>query len=57
MGDYLRYASDGHNGMMDMVYINKNDTDRNKDRIELLRGNTMIVTKYFLKSRNMPDMG
>ena len=42
--------------MMDMVDVNTNDHDSNKYSIELLRGNTMIFTKEFLNSRNVPDI-
>ena len=41
--------------MAEMVDINNNDTDRTKYSIYVLRGNTIIVTTDFLKSRNMPD--
>ena len=37
--------------------INKNDTDSINYRIKLLIGNTMILTKEFLKSINVPDIG
>ena len=42
--------------MVDLVDINTNDPDRSKYSIKLLRGNTIIVTKEFLKSRNVPDI-
>ena len=40
-----------------MVDINTNDTDRTKYRIQLLREQTMIVTKDFLRSKSVPDIG
>ena len=43
-----------------MVYtedVNKNDSDIIKYIIKLLSGNTIIVTKEFLKSSNVPDIG
>ena len=42
--------------MVELVDINTNDTDRNKYSIVFLRGNTIIVPKEFLKSRNVPDI-
>ena len=27
MGDYLKYINEEHNGMVEIVYINKTDTD------------------------------
>ena len=53
--NYIRYHNEGHNEMAEMVDINNNDTDRTKYSIYVLRGNTIIVTTDFLKSRNMPD--
>ena len=43
--------------MADLVDINTNDPDSTKYSIQLLRGNTMIVTKEFLKSNNVLDIG
>ena len=43
--------------MMERVDINTNNNDSIKYSIKFLRGNTMIVTKEFLKSRNLPDIG
>ena len=43
--------------MVDLVDINKNYLDVIKYIIKFLRGNTMVVTKKFLKSRNVPDIG
>ena len=37
--------------------INTNDTDSNNYSIKLLRGNTTIVTKEFLKYRNVTYIG
>ena len=37
--------------------INTNYPDSIKYKIKFLRGNTMIVTNEFLKSRNVPDIG
>ena len=42
--------------MVELVDINTNDTDSTEYIIELLRVNTMIVTKELPKSRNMPDI-
>ena len=42
---------------MDLVDINTNDPDRIKYMINLLRVNVLLVTKEFLKSRNVPDIG
>ena len=42
--------------MVELVDINTNDNDSTKYSIKLLRGKTMIVTKEFLKSRNVPDI-
>ena len=39
--------------MVDLVNINTNDSGSIKYNIKLLRGNTMIVNKEFLKSRNV----
>ena len=38
-----------------LVDVNTNDPDSIKYINKLLRGNTMVVTKDFLKSRNVPD--
>ena len=43
--------------MVYMVDINTNDPYSIKYIIKFLRGNTMVVTKEFLKSRNVPDIG
>ena len=43
--------------MLYLLDININNLDRTKYSIEFLIGNTMIVTKEFLKSRNVPDVG
>ena len=43
--------------MVDLVDRNTNDPDITKYSIKFLRGNTMIVIKEFLKSRNVPDIG
>ena len=40
-----------------MVYINTNDNDITKYRIKFLRGKQIIVTKEFLKTNNVPDIG
>ena len=40
-----------------MVDINTNDTDRNNYRIELFRGNTMILMNKLLKPRNVTYVG
>ena len=40
--------------MVELVDINTNDPDRNKCSIKFLIGDTMIITKEFLKSRNVP---
>ena len=43
--------------MADPVDISTNDNYSIKCSIKLLIGNTMMVTKEFLKSRNVPDIG
>ena len=43
--------------MVDLVDVNKNDPDRIKYIIKFFRGSTMLVTKQFLKSRNVPYIG
>ena len=43
--------------MVELVDINTNDLDSTKYIIKFLKVNTMIVTKEFLKSRNVPDIG
>ena len=43
--------------MVEMVDVNTNDLDSIKYIIDLLRGNKMIVTKEFIKSRYVPDIG
>ena len=43
--------------MVDMADINTNDPDSNRYIIVFLRGNIIIVTKEFLKSGNVPDIG
>ena len=57
VGDSLRYPNEVQNGIMELVDINTNDTNRTNYRSKLLRGNTKIVTKEFLKLRNVPGMG
>ena len=37
--------------------VNKNDSDNIKYIIKFLRRKIVVVTKEFLKSRNMPDTG
>ena len=56
-GDPMRYTNEGYNEMVDLVEVNTNDPDSIKYIINLLRVNTMIVTKEFLKSRNVPYIG
>ena len=43
--------------MVELVDINNNDPDITKYIIELLRGNTMILTNDLIKSRNVPYIG
>ena len=57
IGDSLRYTNKGNNEILELVYINTNDSDSTKYSIRFLRGNTMLVTKKFLKSRNVPYIG
>ena len=57
IGDSLKYTNEGHNEMEDLVYLNTNNPYRLKYRIKFLRGNTMVVTKELLKSRNAPEIG
>ena len=42
--------------MVELVDTNTNDPNSTRYRIELLRGNTMIVNKESLKSMNVPDI-
>ena len=42
---------------MELVDINTNYPDRTNYRNDLLKGNKKIVTKEFLKSRNVPGIG
>ena len=56
IGDALRYTNEEHNEVVELVDVNKNDPGSIKYIIRLLRGNTMVVTKEFLKSRNVPDI-
>ena len=43
--------------MVELVDVNKNDPDITNYIIKFLVLNTMLVTKEFLKSRNVPDIG
>ena len=43
--------------MVELVDININDTDSTKYSIKFFRGNKMMVTKEFLKSRNVLETG
>ena len=43
--------------MVDLVDLNNNDLDSIKYMIRFLRVNTMLVTKEFLNSMNLPDIG
>ena len=43
--------------MMDLEVINNNGPDRTNYSIKFLEVNTMVVTKKFLKSRNVTDVG
>ena len=42
---------------MDLVDVNTNNSDTIKYIIRFLRGNSIIVTKEFLQSINVPDIG
>ena len=42
--------------MVEMVYINTNDLKSTMYIIKLLRGNTKVVRKEFLKSSNIIDI-
>ena len=57
ISDYLRYTNEGYNYMVYLVDISTDDPGRINYRIKLLRGNIMMVTKEFLKSKNMLDIG
>ena len=57
VSDSLRYNNDGHNYMLYLVDINTNGTYISKYSIKLLIENTIIVTKDFLKSITVPDIG
>ena len=39
-----------------MVYINTNDPESTKYIMKFLRRKTLVVTKEFLKSKNVPEM-
>ena len=43
--------------MVDLVDVNKNDSNSIKCIIKVLRGDNMIFTKELLKSRNVSDIG
>ena len=43
--------------MVELVGVNKNDTYIIKYIINFLIGNTMVVTKEFLKSSSLPYIG
>ena len=43
--------------MVELLDVNKNDPDSINYIIKFLRGNRMVVTKEFLKSSNVPDIG
>ena len=43
--------------MEELVDINTNDADITKYSIDFLKGDEMIVTKEFLKSMNVTDIG
>ena len=57
VGDSLIYPNEVQNGIMELVDINTNYPDRTNYRNDFLRGNKKIVTKEFLKSRNVPGIG
>ena len=57
IGDSIIYTSTAKREMVEMVDLNKNYPDSIKYINKLLRGNTMVVTKEFLKSRNVPNIG
>ena len=42
--------------MVDLVDTHTNDPDITNYSIKFLRGNVIVVTKEFLKSRNEPDI-
>ena len=52
----LRYTNEGHNYIVELVDVNTNDPDIINDTIKFLILNTMLVTKDFLKSSNVPDI-
>ena len=43
--------------MLDLEDVNTDDPDRINYIINLLIGNTMLVTNEFLRSNNVPDIG
>ena len=45
IGDSVRYTNEGHNYMVDMVDLNKNNPDSIKYSIKFLRGKEILVTK------------
>ena len=56
IGESLRYINKRYNEMVDMVDINTNGPYSTKGSINLLRGNTIKLTKDFLRSSNVPDI-
>ena len=57
IGDILRYTNEGHNEMVYLMDVNKNDPDIIRYIIKFLKGNKMVVTKEFLNSINVPYIG
>ena len=56
IGDSLIYTYEGHNKMVDMLYLNENDPDIKYYSSKFLHGNKKVATKEFLKSINVPYM-
>ena len=56
IGDCLRYTNEIHNEMVELAKINTNDAENTNYIIKFLLGNTNVITKEFLKSRNIPDI-
>ena len=57
IGNSLRYKNEEYYDMMYLVDVNTNDPYSIKFIIKFLRVNTMLVTKEFLNSMNLPDIG
>ena len=55
-GYSLRYKNEGHNEIMDLTDINANDPAIKNHSINVLSGNTKLVTREFIKPKNEPNI-